>query len=123
MSLIASIHGRLAADPVSRTTKGGKAMTTVNIAVDVTGRDAPEQETLWVGLLAFGNAADELLRASKGEMAAAMGRLTRGVYTPAGGEPRESWSMLCDSVVVAKSSKPSGKARPQEQPDHRTQKA
>jgi single-strand DNA-binding protein len=116
MTMIASIHGRAAADPVARVTKSGKDMTTVHLAVDVTGRDAEEQETLWIGLLAFGTAAGELLRASKGEMVAAMGRMTRGVYTPANGEQRESWSMLADSVVVAKSAKPSGKARSQGEP-------
>jgi single-stranded DNA-binding protein len=35
MSLIANLYGRLGGDPVTRTTKSGKDMTTVHVAVDV----------------------------------------------------------------------------------------
>ena len=111
MSLIANLYGRLGGDPVARTTKSGKDMTTVHVAVDVTPRDASAPETLWVGLLAFGVAAQTLQRAQKGQMVAALGRMTRGVYTPVDGEPRESWAMLCDSLIVTTSAKPTGGAR------------
>ncbi|WP_295581037.1 single-stranded DNA-binding protein [uncultured Lamprocystis sp.] len=47
MSLIANLYGRLGGDPVARTTKSGKDMTTVQVAVDVTPRDAAAPETLW----------------------------------------------------------------------------
>ena len=113
MSLIANLYGRLGGDPVARTTKSGKDMTTVQVAVDVTPRDAAAPETLWVGLLAFGAAAQTLQRAQKGQMVAALGRMTRGIYTPVDGEPRESWAMLCDSLVVTTSAKPTGGARSQ----------
>lgn len=108
MSMIASIHGRLTADPVRRTTKSGKDMTTVTVAIDVTG-NSEDQQTLFIGLLAFNRAADDLARASKGETCTAMGKVTKSVYTPAGGEPRENWSLLADAVVVAKSARPSGR--------------
>jgi len=111
MSLIANLYGRLGGDPVARTTKSGKDMTTVQVAVDVTPRDAAAPETLWVGLLAFGVAAQTLQRAQKGQMVAALGRMTRGIYTPVDGEPRESWAMLCDSLVVTTSAKPAGGRR------------
>jgi single-strand DNA-binding protein len=108
MTMISSIHGRLVADPVRRTTKGGKDMTTVTVAIDVTG-NSDEQQTLFVGLLAFNRAADDLARAAKGETASAIGKMTRSTYTPANGEPRDNWSLLADTVVVAKSARPSGR--------------
>lgn len=111
MTMIASIHGRMGNDPTERFTKSGAAMTVANVAVDVTGKGG-EPQTLWVGLLAFNAGAEALARSAKGEMVVAMGRLTRGTYTPANGEPRESWSMLCDNVIVAKSARPSGKKSP-----------
>jgi single-strand DNA-binding protein len=109
MTMIASVHGRLTADPVRRTTKGGKNMTTCTLAIDVTGNNADDPQTLFVGLLAFNRAADDLARASKGETCTAMGKVTRSTYTPAGGEPRDNWSLLADTVVVAKSARPSGR--------------
>lgn len=60
--LIANVYGRLAADPIARTTKAGKPMTTASVAVDVSGRDETG-ETLWVSILAFGTQADALLHA------------------------------------------------------------
>lgn len=104
--LIANIYGRIGADPVARTTKAGNAMTTCSVAVDVTAKDA-EPTTLWVSILAFGGAAEDLLGARKGQMMAAMGRLSRGQYTTAAGEVRENWTLLADSVVSAASAKPS----------------
>jgi hypothetical protein len=35
--------------------------------------------------------------------------MTRSTYTPANGEPRDNWSLLADTVVVAKSARPSGR--------------
>jgi single-strand DNA-binding protein len=118
--LIASIYARVGQDPVARTTKSGHPMTTASVAVDVAGKDA-EPSTLWVSILAFGAAAEALLRASKGEMVAAVGKLSRGSYTTAAGEPREQWTMLADSVVTAKSAKPAGRPRGQAQGQQRTQ--
>ena len=48
-------------------------------------------------------------------MVAALGRMTRGVYTPVDGEPRESWALLCDSLGVTTSAKPTGGARAKSQ--------
>lgn len=111
MSVIASIHGRLAFDPDGRETKNGKPMTLGKLAVDVTGNNSDgEPETLWVSLMAFGHGAETLARAAKGEMVSAMGKLTRGKYTKAG-EERESWSMLADNVVTVRSARP-GQRRP-----------
>jgi single-strand DNA-binding protein len=105
MSVIASIHGRIARDPEAKQTKAGKPMTICTIAVDC-GKDPDSDETLWVSVLAFGHAADTLLLAKKGESLTAMGRMTRGRYTAKDGTERESWSLLADAVIVARSSRP-----------------
>ena len=109
--IYASIHGRLGSDPVASTTKADKAMARVSVAVDVTPYNAVDPESLWVGLLAFGQIAEDLQRAGKGEMVTAQGRMTRGHYIAKDGSQRESWTMIADSVVTARSARPSGKRR------------
>lgn len=116
MTIVASIHGRIGSDPTERTTKSGKAMVTASLAVDVAGKDA-EPQTLWVSILAFGSASEALLRAQKGQMLSAMGRLTRGSYTDRNGAERESWTLLADSVVTATSARPTGGKRKTEGQD------
>jgi len=113
MTMIASVYGRLGTDPVARQSKAGKDMATASLVVDLTGYNAEEPASQWFNVLAFGTAAEALLRGGKGEMCGCIGRVTRGTYTTAAGEVREQWSLLADSVVTAKSAKPSGRARPQ----------
>lgn len=113
--LIANLYGRLGQDPTERHTKSGGAMATASVVVDVSSYNAEEPASQWFNVLAFGTAAEELLRASKGQMVACIGKLTRGEYTAKTGEVREQWSLVADSVVCAKSAKPTGKARPQGQ--------
>lgn len=97
--LIGNLYGRIGQAPQARQTKAGKPMTTATIAVDVTGQGEPE--TLWVSILAFGQQAEALLRAEKGQMLAAIGKLTRGSYTTPDGEVREQWALLAESIVTA----------------------
>ncbi|OWK19386.1 hypothetical protein AJ88_45705 [Mesorhizobium amorphae CCBAU 01583] len=47
----ASAYGRLGQDPRSITTKSGKEMAVVTIAVAI---DEPDAPPLWVGVVAFG---------------------------------------------------------------------
>lgn len=109
--LIANVYGRLGNDPVARTTKDGKAMATCSMAVDITPHNAEEQETLWVSVLTFGQVAETLLRAEKGQMVAAIGRMTKGQYTAKTGEIKEQWTLLAESVITAKTARPQGNAR------------
>ena len=111
MSVYASIHGRLGTDPVAGETKSGNPMVRASVAVDVTGHAAEDEETLWVSILAFGAAADALDRAAKAEMVTVQGRMSRGHYTAKDGSQRESWTMIADAVLTARSARPTGKRR------------
>ncbi len=113
----ASIHGRIGQAPMPGQTKTGKAMTRCSIAVDVTGHNASDEESVWVSVMAFNRVADDLARAEKGQSLSAMGRLTRSHYVAKDGTERESWSLLADAVVTVKSARPPGrKAGPQASP-------
>ena len=109
--IYASIHGRLGSDPVASMTKNHKPMVRASIAVDVAGYNTEGDESLWVSVLAFGTVADALDRAAKGEMVTAQGRMTRGKYTGKDGTERESWTLIADAVLTARSARPSGKKR------------
>ena len=103
-----SLSCRLGRDPESRTTTGGRDMALASIAVDLSaGRDA-DPETWWVSLLAFGHVAAELIKHRKGDRLVVMGHLQRSRCQPRGGEDRESWTVLCDAVLGARSPRPSG---------------
>lgn len=119
MTIVASIHGRAGNDPVQSTTKSGKDMTRVSVAVNVSGFNVETEETVWITILAFGRVAEDLSRASKAQMVTAQGKLTRGHFTGKDGQERESWSLLADAVLIAASARPSGKARAQGQGDAR----
>ncbi len=110
----ASGYGRLAFDPAERTTKTGKPMGTARLAVDATAANATDHETLWIDLLAFGTQAETLLKLAKGDMASAMGRLTKGAYTAKDGTQREQFTLIADAIVSAKSVRPG--ARPKREP-------
>ena len=111
MSMIASLYGRIGQDPVARVTKTGKDMATCSVVVDVSPFNAEEPVSQWVNLLAFGAAAETLLRSAKGQMLSCIGRMSRGTYTSKDGTERESWTMIADSVLTAASARPSGGKR------------
>ena len=111
MTIYASVHGRLGQDPRTGETKAGKPMTRASIALDVAGFNADGDETLWVTILAFGAVADDLARAEQGQMLTAQGKMTRGRYTGKDNIERESWTLIPDAVLTAKSARPTGKKR------------
>ncbi len=98
--MTASIYGRLGRDVKEIQTKSGKAMAVVGVAVDV-GKPS-EQETLWLDLIAFGAMADRLLRHQKSDMVAASGRITLNRWTDNQGEDRETWQLIVDTLVSAR---------------------
>ena len=101
----AAINGRLGADPVERTTRGGKPMVTASVAVDV-GRPGEDPQTEWINLVAFGTAAEVLADHAKGDLVAVMGPLTRSAFTGRDGIERCSWSVLAEAILSIRSIAP-----------------
>lgn len=102
----ASTYGRLAADPRSIETKSGKPMATCRLAVHL---DREDEAPLWLGLVAFGRLADELMRHGKGELVSVSGRIQRNTWTDRQtGEIREQLQLLADSLISARTVRPSG---------------
>lgn len=106
--LQAMLYGRLGKDAQAIPTKSGNPMTAVNIAVDVSPRDA--EATVWVRVIAFGKVAEALARHSKGETLAAAGRLELTKWTADDGTERESWQMIADTIQSARTVRPAGNA-------------
>ncbi len=103
----ASLYGRLGADPVERQTKNDKLMVTASLAVSA-GRPDADEETQWFNLISFGRAAETLARHQKGGLLAAMGPLYRTRFTGRDGQDRQGWSLTAESVVSARTVRPSG---------------
>ncbi|MEQ1955325.1 single-stranded DNA-binding protein [Mesorhizobium sp. CN2-181] len=97
-----AIHGRLGRDPNQITTKTGTAMATAPVAVTLDG------ETLWVRVVAFNKLAEILLRHMKGEMVSVSGRCQLSKWTDQSGTPRETLEVIADSLISARSVRPSG---------------
>ncbi len=102
-----SLYGRLGAEPVERETRNGKEMVTVSLAVNA-GRPDVGEETQWFNLVAFGRAAKDMMRHGKGDLVACMGGLTKNRYTARDGQEREGWSLNVESIVSARTVRPSG---------------
>ena len=107
MSMQAAVYGRIGQDPRSIDTKSGKSMAVTSIAVTIgEGDDA----TLWIGVVAFGKVADELLRHGKGDLISASGRVQRNTWTQ-NGEKREQLQVVADAVISSRTVRPSGGKR------------
>ena len=114
MSAQIAAYGRLVADPRSIETRSGKAMTAARLAVTVEARidgEGGAEETLWLSVLAFGCVAEDLARSAKGDPVSVSGRLTLNRYQSRDGEDRETWQVLADAVVSARSVRPRGGRR------------
>jgi single-strand DNA-binding protein len=111
----AAMHGRLGSNPVERQTKSGKSMVTVSAAVSV-GRPGETEVTEWIGLIAFGKAAELLARQRKSDIVAAMGTLTKSTYTARDGTERTNWSLTVESLISARTVRPGSRQPPSGRP-------
>ena len=101
-----AIYGRLGRDPHAIETRSGKPMAAATIAVEI-GQDG-EGEPLWLGLLAFGRIAEDLLRHHKGDLLSAFGRVQRHTWTAHNGEEREQLQIIAESIISARTVRPGG---------------
>jgi single-strand DNA-binding protein len=106
-------YGRLGQDPREIATSTGKAMAVASIAVTLPDRQG-EEHTQWLGIIAFGKVAETLLRHVKGDMISASGRAQHNAYTTSNGETREQIQIVADTVLSAKTVRPSGGRRKSE---------
>lgn len=109
----ASVYGRVGQDPRSIGTKTGNAMAVASLAVTI---GEGENGTLWVGLVAFGKVADDLLRHQKGDLLSAAGRVQRNTWTDKEGKRRDDIQVVADSVISARTVRPSGGRKQDRQP-------
>lgn len=96
--------GRLGQDPKAVETKTGKAMTVSSLAVSL-----GEEQTLWLGLVAFGGAAETLSKHAKGDCLSVSGRLQKRSWTDREGKAREDLQLVVESLVSARTVRPGGK--------------
>lgn len=81
---------------------GGKYVTAT-----IKCRAADNRSEFW-SVRAFNQATqDELLRLSENDALSAQGVMSASIYTPTGGEPRVSLSLLAENVLAAKAKKES----------------
>jgi len=103
-----SAYGRLGQDPQSLVTKSSKAMARASLAVDVTAHNAEQHETEWLSVVAFGRAAEDLLRCKKGHLVAVSGSLSRNRWKAKDGTEKVTWQVVAEDLHGAGSMRPSG---------------
>lgn len=103
----AHFTGRLGKDGELRQTKAGKPMAVLQVAVDAKEGDA------WCTVLAFEELAAAVAGLAKGAHVYAKGTLKVDLYTPQGGEPRVSLTLLANAIqplVLERKAKPKRQA-------------
>lgn len=111
MSLQLSAHARLGKDPREITTSTGKPMAVAPAAVAVPIARGDDASTVWLDLVAFGRVAETLLRHKQGDLANVLGNVQIRQWTDKGGQPRETWQLIVDALVSARTTRPGGGKR------------
>jgi single-strand DNA-binding protein len=92
-----SIIGRLGHNPETRSTTGGRQVTTFSVAVDNRFRDDNEPD--WVNVEAWGKLAEVVAgHKSKGDQVAITGRLTSSNWTDADGTNRTRLYVTAETI-------------------------
>jgi single-strand DNA-binding protein len=108
-----SAYGRIGQDPRSISTKSGNPMAAASLAVSLGDQDAPP---LWVGIVAFGRVAEDLLRHSKGDLLSVSGRVQQNTWTDRDGKKHDQLQIVADSLVSSRTVRPSGGGKRQTEP-------
>ncbi len=106
----ASAYGRLGQDPRAHETKTGTTMATCTLAVDIAREEGAGP--LWLGIVAFGAKATDLMRHAKGELISVSGRVQRNTYKTRDGESREQLQIIVDAIVSARTVRPGNARKP-----------
>ncbi|EMO8608312.1 single-stranded DNA-binding protein [Salmonella enterica] len=102
-------YGRLVADPQTKTTSKGTNMTMARMAVSLPCSAAQDgQATLWLGVLAFGKQADALAKHTKGDVVSIGGTMQVNQWTGQDGSTQSGYTVIADSMVSARTSRPGG---------------
>jgi single-strand DNA-binding protein len=109
MTASAAIYGRLGRDPEQRTSQAGNPWATATLAVNLAEDD--DAPPVWFGVTAFGKVAEILCKHSKGDLISVSGRLKLNRWRGQDGEEREQLQIVADSIVSARSVRPSGGRR------------
>jgi single-stranded DNA-binding protein len=95
MSAFAIVTGALFKAPEQRTSKAGKPFVTATI------RAKEGETTLWWKVVAFSESTQaEIMRLADGDGVSVQGSFKAEMYTPEGGEPRVSLSIIADRVLA-----------------------
>ena len=100
------LQGRLGSDVELRRTQSGKAVASVNLAVDrdFSSKDGGERETDWIPIVAWGGTGEFLARNfTKGRMAIVSGRLQIRNWKDKDGNTRRSAEVVADNVYFGDS--------------------
>ena len=90
----ALIQGELIADPRQRTSGAGNALVTAQM------RTQAGDESVLIGLAAFGEAAGKLAALRQGDSLAATGALKANVWTDRQGTERRGWNLTAAAILT-----------------------
>lgn len=119
-----SAYGRLVADPQTRTATTGTQMAMARLAVPLPCRAAQDgQATFWLGVVAFGRQAEALARHTKGDLVSVAGNMQISQWTGQDGDIQTGYQVVADSVISARTARPSGRKGQQGQATNAHQRA
>lgn len=105
-----SAYGRLVADVQSRTTNNGNPMAFTRMAVTLPCQKAENGEaTFWLAVTAFGRQAQALAKHQKGDLVSVAGNMQVNQWTGNDGGTQTGYQVIADSVISARTARPSGK--------------
>ncbi|ENL9261958.1 single-stranded DNA-binding protein [Salmonella enterica] len=105
-----SAYGWLVADVQSRTTNNGNTMAFTRMAVTLPCQKAENCEaTFWLAVTAFGRQAQALAKHQKGDLVSVAGNMQVNQWTGNDGGTQTGYQVIADSVISARTARPSGK--------------
>lgn len=105
-----SAYGRLVADVQTRTTSNNNQMAFTRVAVTLPCQKSESGDaTFWLAITAFGKQAEALAKHEKGDLVNVAGNMQANQWTGQDGTVQSGYQVNADSVVSARTVRPSGK--------------